>query len=112
MAPIAGVNADLTIAVSLNGSEAGPARDAEPNVTAEWLNRMVRSTSALFDVSAARSLLDRPTARAVLSRFGAAAAESDSWSQAPRSSSVQPAHQLTARKPLTHPGYPKWAVSR
>lgn len=68
MAPIAGVNADLTIAVSLNGSEAGPARDAEPNVTAEWLNRMVRSTSALFDVSAARSLLDRPTARAVLSR--------------------------------------------
>lgn len=40
MAPIAGVNADLTIAVSLNGSEAGPARDAEPNVTAEWLNRI------------------------------------------------------------------------
>ncbi|BBX95327.1 putative NTE family protein [Mycobacterium lacus] len=79
MAPIAGVNADLTIAVSLNGSDAGPPRDAEPGVTAEWLNRMVRSTSALFDATAARSLLDRPTARAVLSRFGAAAP--DTWSE-------------------------------
>jgi NTE family protein len=35
---------------------------------------MVRSTSALLDTAAARSLLDRPTARAVLSRFGA-----DTW---------------------------------
>src|SRR6202020_224396 len=40
------------------------------------LNRMVRSTSALLDTSAVRSLLDRPTARAVLSRFGA-----DTWSE-------------------------------
>jgi len=77
MAPIAGVNADLTIAVSLNGSEAGGPRAEEPGVTAEWLNRMVRSTSALFDPSAARSLLDRPTARAVLSRFGASLPEPD-----------------------------------
>jgi NTE family protein len=79
MAPIAAVNADLTIAVSLSGSEVGgigDARDAEPGPTVEWLNRMVRSTSALLDTTAARSLLDRPTARAVLGRFG-----TDSWSE-------------------------------
>jgi NTE family protein len=62
MAPLSAVNADLTIAVSLNGSEMIDNREAEPGVTVEWLNRMLRSTSAL---------LDRPTARAVLSRFGA-----------------------------------------
>jgi len=61
MAPLSAVNADLTIAVSLNGSEVIDNREAEPGVTVEWLNRMLRSTSAL---------LDRPTARAVLSRFG------------------------------------------
>lgn len=84
MAPVAAVNADLTIAVSLSGSEAGGIghnRDAEPGATAEWLNRMVRSTSALLDTAAARSLLDRPTARAVLSRFGG----SDNWSDDPDS---------------------------
>jgi NTE family protein len=72
------VNADLTIAVSLNGSEPGATRDAEPGMTAEWLNRMVRSTTALLDTNAAKSLLDRPTARAVLSRFGAT--PPDDWS--------------------------------
>ncbi|WP_156688276.1 patatin-like phospholipase family protein [Mycobacterium sp. Marseille-P9652] len=71
MAPISAVNADLTIAVSLSGSESLGHRAAEPGVTAEWLGRMVRSTTALLDTAAARSLLDRPTARAVLSRFGA-----------------------------------------
>jgi NTE family protein len=79
IAPIAAVNADLTIAVSLSGSEVGGIgddRDPEPGATAEWLNRMVRSTSALLDTAAARSLLDRPTARAVLSRIGA-----DTWSE-------------------------------
>jgi NTE family protein len=74
MAPLAAVNADLTIAVSLSGSEVIDDRDAEPGATVEWLNRMVRSTSALLDTTAVRSLLDRPTARAVLSRFGA-----DTW---------------------------------
>jgi len=77
MAPISAVNADLTIAVSLNGSEPGAVRDAEPGITAEWLNRMVRSTTALFDINAARALLDRPTARAVLGRFGAVIPDSD-----------------------------------
>lgn len=79
MAPLAAVNADLTIAVSLSGSEAIAHREAEPGATVEWLTRMVRSTSALLDTAAARSLLDRPTARAVLSRLGGP----DSWSDGP-----------------------------
>jgi NTE family protein len=85
MAPIAAVNADLTIAVSLSGGEVGNTRDAEPGATAEWLNRMMRTTSALFDASAARSLLDRPTARAVLSRLSAVVPEAESWLDAPGS---------------------------
>jgi NTE family protein len=86
MAPIAAVNADLTIAVSLSGSEAVGGREAEPGATVEWLNRMVRSTSALLDTAAARSLLDRPTARAVLSRFGG----SDNWSDDPDADEAGP----------------------
>jgi NTE family protein len=66
MAPIAAVNADLTIAVSLSGSETGGSRDPEPRSSTEWLNRMLSSTSAL---------LDWPTARAVLNRFGASIPE-------------------------------------
>ena len=79
MAPIAAVNADLTIAVSLSGSDPDGAadRDGESHPTTDWLNRVVRSTSAWFDANSARSLLDRPTARAVLSRFGASAPETD-----------------------------------
>jgi NTE family protein len=83
MAPISAVNADLTIAVSLSGSETEGSRESEPRATTEWLNRMVRSTSALFDSNAARSLLDRPTARAVLSRFGASMPEPDDESELP-----------------------------
>jgi NTE family protein len=51
MAPIAAVNADLTIAVSLSGSEAGgeEPEDVEPRATAEWLGRVWRSTTSLFD---------------------------------------------------------------
>lgn len=65
----------MTIAVSLSGSEAAGDHEAEPRPSTEWLNRMLRSTSALFDTAAARSLLDRPTARAVLNRFGASTPE-------------------------------------
>ncbi len=83
MAPLAAVNADLTIAVSLSGSEAITNREPEPGATVEWLTRMVRSTSALLDTAATRSLLDRPTARAVLSRLGAPAGESEGWSDTP-----------------------------
>ncbi|OBI47615.1 esterase [Mycobacterium kyorinense] len=61
MAPIAAVNADLTIAVSVSGSETEGEREAESRSAAEWLNRMVHSTSALLEL---------PAARAVLSRFG------------------------------------------
>ncbi len=79
MAPIAAVNADLTIAVSLGGSEADDAaeHDGESHPATDWLNRVVRSTSAWFDANSARSLLDRPTARAVLSRFGASPSDAD-----------------------------------
>jgi NTE family protein len=52
MAPIAAVNADLTIAVSLSGSEAGARyepTESEPRATTEWLSRMWRSTTALFE---------------------------------------------------------------
>jgi NTE family protein len=66
MAPISAVNADLTIAVSLSGSETLADAEPEPRPTTEWLNRMLSSTSAL---------LDRPTARAVLNRFGASIPE-------------------------------------
>jgi NTE family protein len=56
MAPIAAVNADLTIAVSLSGSEAGgdEPEDDEPSATAEWLGRVWRSTTSLFDTGASR----------------------------------------------------------
>jgi NTE family protein len=57
MAPIAAVNADMTIAVSLSGDDPTPRREeSEPRATTEWLNRMLRSTSALLDTKAARSL--------------------------------------------------------
>jgi NTE family protein len=52
MAPIAAVNADLTIAVSLAGSEAGgryEPTETEPRATTEWLSRMWRSTTSLFE---------------------------------------------------------------
>jgi NTE family protein len=65
MAPIAAVNADLTIAVSLAGSESGGREEpagSEPSATADWLNRMWRSTTALFDTG----------------RLGAASDEDDS----------------------------------
>ena len=51
IAPIAAANADLTVAVSVSGLEADVADDAGPGVrpTRERLNRLLRSTSALFD---------------------------------------------------------------
>ena len=65
--PLAGTSADVTIAVSLSGSDPDGGRfrrtASEPNAAAEWLNRLVRSTSAL---------LETPAARSVLSRFGTA----------------------------------------
>lgn len=69
MAPIAAVNADMTIAVSLNGNDPAAFRSIEPRPTTELLNRMRRSTTSLIDRAAASALLDTPTARSVLSRF-------------------------------------------
>jgi NTE family protein len=85
MAPLAAVNADLTIAVGVSGSEVIDKREPEPGATVEWLNRMVRSTSGLLDTAAVRSLLDRPTARAVLSRFGTDALSEESEDEIPES---------------------------
>ncbi len=99
MAPIAAVNADLTIAVSLSGSETIADAEPEPRPTTEWLNRMVSSTSALFDTAAARSLLDRPTARALLNRFGVGDSESDVEAEAEETNPLNPT-------------YRSWAVSK
>lgn len=77
MAPVAAVNADLTIAVSLAGSEAGGSEpeDGEAHTTADWLNRLLRSTSALLDSKSARAVLDTPAVRSMLNRFGTADTE-------------------------------------
>jgi NTE family protein len=57
MAPIAAVAADLTIAVSLSGSETAGGQEAngEPRASTEWLARVWRSTTALFDTNRAGS---------------------------------------------------------
>jgi NTE family protein len=70
MAPISAVNADLTIAISLSGDDPRTVTDpAEQRAGTEWMNRVWRSTSALLDTKAARSVLDTPSARSVLNRF-------------------------------------------
>jgi NTE family protein len=80
MAPIAAVNADLTIAVSLGGDDPnrpGSQPAPGPGPTSELLNRMWRSTTALLDTATARTLLDTPAARTVLSRFANDGVETD-----------------------------------
>ncbi|MUM19339.1 esterase [Mycobacterium sp. CBMA271] len=56
VAPLAGVHAELRVAVSLSGGDElrAPApppepEPREPRVTTEWLNRLLRNTSALFE---------------------------------------------------------------
>jgi NTE family protein len=63
MAPIAAVAADLTIAVSLSGSEAGgryEPTETEPRATTEWLSGMWRSTTALFESNRTVAAPDEP----------------------------------------------------
>ena len=72
MAPLAAVNADLIIAVSLSGDD--PTRATAdpspgPGPATERLSRMWRNTTALLDTVTARTLLDTPAAKTVLSRF-------------------------------------------
>lgn len=76
MAPLAAVNADLSIAVSLSGDD--PESTApQPGPTTELLSRMWRSTTALLDTATARTLLDTPAAKSVLSRFANDGVETD-----------------------------------
>ncbi len=76
MAPIAAVNAEMTIAISLGGDDPGGHPESEARPTAERWNRLWRSTSAsLLETKAARSLLETPSARAWLSRFSTIADE-------------------------------------
>jgi NTE family protein len=52
VSPLTGANADLTIAVSLSGDDPAARRgqtDAERRAGAEWLNRLLRGTSALLE---------------------------------------------------------------
>lgn len=74
MAPIAAVNADLTIAVSLSGADpaATPLTEPEPSATSDRLRRMWRSTTALLDTATAQRVMDSPAAKSVLSRFSSA----------------------------------------
>ncbi|MGH3726155.1 MAG: patatin-like phospholipase family protein [Mycobacterium sp.] len=60
VAPLAGVHAELRVAVSLSGSDDLRAPEPkEPRVTAEWLNRLLRSTSAIFETDTANALRAR-----------------------------------------------------
>jgi NTE family protein len=61
VAPLAGAQADVTIAVSLSGDDPAVRSDEppEPRAATEWLNRLLRSTSALLETNAARSVLGR-----------------------------------------------------
>ena len=62
MAPLAAVNADLIIAVSLSGDDPRVSQPVNgPGPTNELLNRMWRSTTALLDTGTARTLLDTPS---------------------------------------------------
>ena len=73
MAPIAAANAELTIAISLNGDDPTGPPETESRPTAERWNKLWRNTSAsILDTKAARSLLETPSARSWLDRFGTA----------------------------------------
>lgn len=69
MAPIAAVNADATIAVSLSGNDPNARGGVGESLTADLLSRMWRNTSSLLDTKTGRSLLDTQAGRAVLGRF-------------------------------------------
>ncbi|MCH9731208.1 MAG: patatin-like phospholipase family protein [Actinomycetia bacterium] len=69
MAPIAAVNADATIAVSLSGNDPNARGGVGESLTADLLSRMWRNTSSLLDTKTARSLIDTQAGRAVLGRF-------------------------------------------
>ncbi len=90
LAPIAAVNADITIAISLSGPDPDASHDSaadagEPGASNEWLGRLLRSTSALLDTNTARSILDTPAAKSMLSRFGTSSDAEDGEDPEPTS---------------------------
>ena len=98
MAPIAAVNADLTIAVSLSGSETLADSESESRLSTDWLNRMLRSTSALFDNAS------RPFA-----------CSTGSARRTPTTTTLKPNPKTTNFRrtyPTRNPRCPGWAVSR
>ncbi len=69
IAPIAAIDADVTIAVGLSGDDPDARFVPVESRPGERLSRMWRSTSALMDTKAARTLLETPSGRAMLGRF-------------------------------------------
>ncbi|WP_319450658.1 MULTISPECIES: patatin-like phospholipase family protein [unclassified Mycobacterium] len=94
MAPIAAVHADMTIAVSLNGDDPLHGARREPRPSGELLSRMWRSTTALLDTAAARTLLDTPAARSVFSRFASSDEEDAEASDAVADADPMPIPRL------------------
>jgi NTE family protein len=94
MAPIAAVHADMTIAVSLNGDDPLHGARPEPRPSGELLSRMWRSTTALLDTAAARTMLDTPAARSVFSRFASSDEEDAEASDAVAGADPMPIPRL------------------
>ena len=66
IAPVAAVKADLTVAVSVSGVEADLTDQAGARPTRERLNRLLRSTSALFDRFGTTEISDGPDPQPVV----------------------------------------------
>ncbi|BBZ58905.1 patatin-like phospholipase family protein [Mycolicibacterium monacense] len=112
MAPVAAVNADVTIAVSLGGSESGGGEpdDDAAHSTADWLNRLLRSTSALLDSKSARAVLDTPAVRSMISRFGTTPEDEDGESTGEPETETSADQLVDSAKELALPRLGSFAV--
>ncbi|MGK2882090.1 MAG: patatin-like phospholipase family protein [Mycobacterium sp.] len=62
IAPITAVNADITIVVSLSGDDPdayASTLPSDPRPQSEWLNKLLRRSSALLETTTAKSMLGR-----------------------------------------------------
>lgn len=62
LAPLAAVNADVIVAVNVSGNDPSayaPPEPTEPSPTTEWMNKMLRRSSALLETTTAKSMLSR-----------------------------------------------------